>query len=164
MPDLFILTCPFCGGKLQITNDLDQFACVNCGNELIVKRSGGTISLVPIVEGQMNGIIEPGNNHIHGPNLKFGPANHKKGLEYVGGSLLLTSKQLNFKSHNFNLQNHEEKFPLNEIRSIKRCNTLGVVPNGFSIKLVDGREEKFVVNGRDEWIRQIVKANPDIKY
>jgi hypothetical protein len=50
MPDYFTLTCPSCGGRLQITNDMDRFACGNCGNELIVKRGGGTISLAPVVE------------------------------------------------------------------------------------------------------------------
>jgi hypothetical protein len=50
MPDYFTLTCPSCGGRLQITNDMDRFACGNCGNELVVKRGGGTISLSPVVE------------------------------------------------------------------------------------------------------------------
>jgi predicted RNA-binding Zn-ribbon protein involved in translation (DUF1610 family) len=45
------LSCPSCGGKLQITNDMDRFACGHCGNEHIVRRSGGTISLTPVVEG-----------------------------------------------------------------------------------------------------------------
>jgi len=44
------LTCPSCGGKLQITNDIERFACGNCGNELIVQRSGGAISLAPVVQ------------------------------------------------------------------------------------------------------------------
>lgn len=44
------LTCPSCGAKLQITNDLDRFACGHCGNEHIVKREGGIVSLRPIVE------------------------------------------------------------------------------------------------------------------
>jgi len=45
------LSCPSCGGKLQITNDMDRFACSHCGNEHIVRRSGGTVSLAPVVEG-----------------------------------------------------------------------------------------------------------------
>jgi predicted RNA-binding Zn-ribbon protein involved in translation (DUF1610 family) len=45
------LSCPSCGGKLQITNDMNRFACGHCGNEHIVRRSGGTISLTPVVEG-----------------------------------------------------------------------------------------------------------------
>jgi hypothetical protein len=45
------LTCPSCGGKLQITNDIDRFACGHCGNEHVVKRSGGIVALAPVVEG-----------------------------------------------------------------------------------------------------------------
>ena len=49
--DIVTLTCPSCGGKLEITSDLDRFACGHCGNEHIVKRSGGTVSISPVVEG-----------------------------------------------------------------------------------------------------------------
>jgi len=51
MADVFSLTCPSCGGKLQITKDIERFACGHCGNEHIVKRSGGVLSLAPVVEG-----------------------------------------------------------------------------------------------------------------
>jgi hypothetical protein len=51
MADFVTLTCPTCGGKLQITNDVERFACGYCGNEHIVKRSGGIVSLSPVVEG-----------------------------------------------------------------------------------------------------------------
>jgi len=44
------LTCPSCGGKLQINNDIDRFACGYCGNEQMVVRSGGTISLAPVID------------------------------------------------------------------------------------------------------------------
>jgi hypothetical protein len=51
MSDFVTLTCPSCGGKLQITNDIDRFACGHCGNEHVVKRSGGIVALAPVVEG-----------------------------------------------------------------------------------------------------------------
>ena len=51
MSDITNLTCPTCGGKLQITTDIDRFACSHCGNEHIVKRGGGIVSLSPVVEG-----------------------------------------------------------------------------------------------------------------
>lgn len=44
------LSCPSCGGKLDITSDLDRFACAHCGREHIVKRGGGVISLAPITD------------------------------------------------------------------------------------------------------------------
>ncbi len=50
MPDFFTLTCPTCGGKLRVTKDTDRFACEHCGNEHVVKRSGGVVSLTPVME------------------------------------------------------------------------------------------------------------------
>jgi protein-arginine kinase activator protein McsA len=51
MPNFVTLTCPSCGGKLEITPEIDRFACANCGNEHIVQRSGGIISVIPLVAG-----------------------------------------------------------------------------------------------------------------
>ncbi len=50
MPDLVTLSCPSCGGKLNITNDIERFACGHCGREHVVKRAGGIVSLSPVVE------------------------------------------------------------------------------------------------------------------
>lgn len=49
-PKFVTLNCPSCGGKLNVTNDMERFACKYCGNEYIVKRSNGSISLAPVVE------------------------------------------------------------------------------------------------------------------
>jgi len=48
--DFVALSCPSCGGKLEITNDVERFACAHCGREHIVKRSGGIVSLSPVVD------------------------------------------------------------------------------------------------------------------
>jgi hypothetical protein len=48
--DFITLSCPSCGAKLKITNDIDRFACSFCGNEHIVKRDGGVIVLKPIMD------------------------------------------------------------------------------------------------------------------
>ena len=45
MADFITLSCPSCVHKLQITDDIDRFACGACGNEHIVNRSGGDIFL-----------------------------------------------------------------------------------------------------------------------
>jgi len=50
MADFVTLSCPSCGGKLEITNDVERFACSHCGREQIVKRSGGIVSLSPVVD------------------------------------------------------------------------------------------------------------------
>lgn len=51
MPDFITVTCPSCGGKLQITNDIEQFVCGYCGNEHIINRRGGVVTITPLVEG-----------------------------------------------------------------------------------------------------------------
>jgi len=45
MPDLITMSCPSCGGKLQITNDIERFACAFCGTEHIVRRQGDAVNL-----------------------------------------------------------------------------------------------------------------------
>jgi len=50
MPDFITLSCPSCGNKLQITEDIDRFACAAWGNEHIVNRSGGIVTLRPVIE------------------------------------------------------------------------------------------------------------------
>jgi uncharacterized membrane protein len=48
--DFITLACPSCGGKLNITSSLERFACGHCGNEHIVRRAGGTVSLEPVMD------------------------------------------------------------------------------------------------------------------
>lgn len=50
MIDHITLSCPACGARLQITDDVDRFACLYCGSEHIVRRGGGIVSLAPVVE------------------------------------------------------------------------------------------------------------------
>lgn len=49
MPDFISLTCPTCGGRLQITPDVERFACAHCGNEHLVRRGAGVVTLAPVV-------------------------------------------------------------------------------------------------------------------
>ena len=49
--DFITLSCPNCGGKLEITPDMERFACKYCGMEHLVNRAGGSVSLAPVVEG-----------------------------------------------------------------------------------------------------------------
>jgi primosomal protein N' len=50
MSDYVTLSCPSCGGKLEITSDIDRFACAHCGTEHVVRRGGGLVSLTPVTE------------------------------------------------------------------------------------------------------------------
>jgi hypothetical protein len=50
MADFVTLSCPNCGGKLEITPDIDRFACAYCGQEQIVNRGHGVVSLKPVID------------------------------------------------------------------------------------------------------------------
>lgn len=50
MNDFITLTCPNCGGQLQITEDIERFACAHCGTEHVVNRAGGIVSLKPVMD------------------------------------------------------------------------------------------------------------------
>lgn len=87
-----------------------------------------------------------------------GPANHFKGAEGVGGYLWLTSGQLFFRSHRFNIQNHECRMPLSEITEVEATKTLGMIPNGLLVRLVSGTQERFVVDKNKDWVARILRA------
>jgi hypothetical protein len=90
--------------------------------------------------------------------VHYGPANHFKGIESVGGKLFLTNKRLRFRSHKLNVQTHDESYPVEAIASVEPARTLGIVPNGVLVHLRDGRQERFVVGGRSEWVARLQQA------
>ncbi len=90
--------------------------------------------------------------------LMEGPANHFKGLEAVGGVLALSDRALVFRSHSFNIQNHELSLPLSGMDSVRAVNTLMLVPNGLLVFMRDGSRERFVVWKRKDWLRKIEAA------
>src|SRR2546422_388213 len=50
MVDFVSLSCKSCGGRLQVSTKADRFACGYCGTELLVERTGGTVSLRVVEE------------------------------------------------------------------------------------------------------------------
>ncbi|MFK5924361.1 MAG: GRAM domain-containing protein [Verrucomicrobiota bacterium] len=94
--------------------------------------------------------------------IKEGGANHFKNMEGVGGWIYLTDKRMLFKSHSVNIQNHELSISLDEIRAATECMTFGIIPNGLKIQTSDGNEEKFVVEGRRDWVKNIIEAKTQI--
>ena len=91
--------------------------------------------------------------------LKDGPANHFVRAEGVGGWLYLTNSRLYFRSHRFNIQNHELSIPLDQIVHVKTSLTLGIIPNGVTVETPTG-VEKFVVQGARVWVEGIGQAKP----
>jgi hypothetical protein len=88
--------------------------------------------------------------------IKEGAANHFKGIEGVGGKLVLTDKRLIFKSHKLNIQNHQENFALEEIQKLIATKTLGVLKNGLTVELTSNNGHRFIVDEPTDWIEKIV--------
>ncbi|MDN3655424.1 GRAM domain-containing protein [Ferruginibacter paludis] len=86
-------------------------------------------------------------------------ANHFKGAEGVGGKLYLTNQRLVFKSHKFNIQNHERSINLSDIGQVERYKIWGLINKGLLVTTLHNKTEKFVVQQIDEWINQLPKKN-----
>jgi DNA-directed RNA polymerase subunit RPC12/RpoP len=51
MPEHFInLNCANCGGKLEVYDDMDRFACGYCGTQMLVQRRGGTVAIKAVTD------------------------------------------------------------------------------------------------------------------
>jgi ribosomal protein S27E len=51
MSEHFIdLNCTNCGGKLEVYDDMERFACGYCGSQMLVQRRGGTVALKAVIE------------------------------------------------------------------------------------------------------------------
>lgn len=90
------------------------------------------------------------------PLLFESPANLYRGVEGVGGKLMLTREYLLFKPHFMNIQKEEEIIYLKEIEEVKKVNTLGIIPNALKV-VTKQTEYKFVVKKRNRWIDEINK-------
>lgn len=98
---------------------------------------------------------EPGGS---GTPRRTGGANHFRGLLAVNGQLTLSEAALTFRAGRFNLQSYEQSYALADIAAIEPRRGLALVGDGMAVILRDGREERFVVFGRREWMREILAA------
>ena len=73
----------------------------------------------------------------------------------VGGKLFLTNKRLIFKSHKFNIQNHEFSMNLDEIVKVNRYRNIGIINNGVSILCKNDKTEKLIVEEPEKWIETL---------
>jgi hypothetical protein len=94
-------------------------------------------------------------------NIYEGPANLYRGIEGVGGKLVLSEDRLIFTPHNLNIQKEQEIICLNEIVSIDKAKSLGIFPNSILIK-TSASKFKFVVKKRKEWVQRILDALGEI--
>jgi hypothetical protein len=87
--------------------------------------------------------------------VKSGPANHWRGIESVGGLLTMTNARLHFRPHAITFQRGDFSCALLDIVRVEASASLWIIPNQIVVVLRDGRREKFVVQGRDEWVARL---------
>jgi hypothetical protein len=85
-------------------------------------------------------------------------ANLFRGIEAVGGLIILTDKRIIFQPHLFNIQRSVVEIPLKDVVEVRERNTYEIVPNGMLVKTRSGEEYKFVVPDRKSII-DLIKRN-----
>ncbi len=81
-----------------------------------------------------------------------GPANLFRGLEGVGGKLVMTNEKVIFASHNFNIQKGQTDIYYEDIINVESRKTKKLIDNGIRITTNNSKSFDFVVNDRDQWI------------
>ncbi len=123
---------------------------------------GGLIAV--FVQYQSRKMSSPHGNFEGETILLEGPANHFLNAEGRGGWLTLTPTRLAFRSHGVNAQNEPLDIALGAIAKASPSNTLGIIPNGLTIRTHAGKET-FVVTQRKRWATeisaQLSQANAD---
>jgi hypothetical protein len=90
-------------------------------------------------------------------------ANLMRGVEGVGGRMILTNQRILFETHEINLQTTPLAIPLSAIQSVVPSNIVGIVPTGITIRCSSGEEYRFVVWGRERIISKIEDARGRIR-
>jgi len=93
-----------------------------------------------------------------GPVLRTGNANHCRGVLAINGKLTLTDTHLTFQANRLNLQVYEQSYPLRAIAGVEPRRGLALVGDGIALLLPGQHEERFVVFGRRDWLREIEAA------
>lgn len=79
-------------------------------------------------------------------------ANLFRGIESVGGRVRISDKSILFTAHAINIQTQITEIPFDQISTITKRNTLGLIPNGLMIETRDGTKYKFVLWNRQKII------------
>lgn len=104
---------------------------------LILARVGKTLS---VPEGERPEWCRPDEVF-----LRQGAANHWRGAINYGGWLYLTDARLRFVPHRILQSQDPAEWLLEAVDEVRLTQTMKLIPNGLAIRLLDGSEERFVV-------------------
>jgi hypothetical protein len=95
-------------------------------------------------------------------------ANLQRGIETVGGRLFLTTRRLIFEAHRFNVKTGRTVVRLRDVEDVWKCWTrlfglVPIFPNSLAVSTAEGKTYRFVMFGRDKWVRAIREAKQDLE-
>jgi hypothetical protein len=82
-------------------------------------------------------------------------ANLMRGIEGVGGRLIVTNQRLLFEAHKLNLQRAPLDIPLDQISDVAETKTMGLIPNGVTVTCRSGEQHRFVTWNRAKIVAAI---------
>jgi len=114
--------------------------------------------LIELLTGKLNPELKENETEIYSDG-----ANLFRGVQAVGGKLILTNERLIFLPHNLNFNREQEYLDLTKINSTKEVKTMNLIDNGLRITLNNEIELKFVLNNRETWIEKIEETKAEIQ-
>ena len=85
-------------------------------------------------------------------------ANLLRGVEGVGGRLIVTNQRLLFEAHKLNLQRAPLDIPLDQISDVAETKTAGLIPNGVTVTCRSGERHRFVTWNRAKIVAAIKQS------
>ena len=100
--------------------------------------------------------------------IRQSDANLQRGIETVGGRLFLTSRRLIFETHALNVKAGRTVVSLRDVEDVWKCWTklfglIPIFPNSLAVSTAAGKTYRFVMFGRDKWVRAIRAAKQDLE-
>ena len=84
-------------------------------------------------------------------------ANHPRGVLSDGGHLILTTKQIIFEPHGFNIGGKKVVISIDNVIDIGKTESTFGLSKEIWVNMKGGRLERFVVWGRDEFVDAVKK-------
>jgi hypothetical protein len=85
-------------------------------------------------------------------------ANLFRGIEGVGGRLIVTNQRLLFEAHKLNLQRAPLEIALDQISDVAETKTMGLLPNGITVTCRSGEQHRFMSWNRAKIIATITQS------
>ncbi len=93
-------------------------------------------------------------------------ASLRRGMESVGGRIIVTNQRLLFEAHGINLQKEPLSIKFDDIVGVTTYSSLGLVPNGIAVQCRSGKTFKFIAFNRKEIVDLInrhITAAPSVE-